>query len=96
MGIKWTECVPENKEFTDRYDAAIREVRKEIGSYEKISQALFADTGHSVAGVSIRRWIQKRALPLGICCWMIDRMEGKIHILDFFPYLEVYVNDFLE
>jgi hypothetical protein len=91
--MKWTDCTPDNTEFTDRYDAAVRKIRKKIGSFDKIAQVIFRDTGNSVAGVSVRRWWQGRDMPIRYICTLVDAMEGDIDVLDFFPYLEPYFED---
>ena len=62
--MKWHECVNENKKFTSPYDQTINEIRKVLGSYERIAQQATVHTGHPISGQSIRRWINNRALPL--------------------------------
>ena len=90
------DCHNENKEYTARYDLAAKKVRDLVGAYDTIAKEIYARTGASVAGSSIRRWFLQRTLPVHIACHLSDLTGGDVQVLDFFPYLENYVDpDFL-
>lgn len=97
--MKWTDCTADNAEFTNRYDAATRVVRATLGSYDKIAHLIFSATGDSVSGVSVRRWLMNRNLPVYYACTIVDLVteaDGEISLFDFYPYLEEYNDAFLE
>lgn len=90
------DCHNENKAYTARYDVAAKKVRDILGSYDKIAQEIYARTGNSVAGASVRRWFVQRTTPVHIACILSDLTGGDVQVLEFFPYLEHYVGpDFL-
>ena len=95
--MKITDCHNENKDFTARYDVALKKVRDSIGSYDKIAQEIYARTGFHPVGASVRRWFVQRSLPVHIACILSELTEGEVQVLDFFPYLEHYVRpDYLD
>lgn len=90
--MKWTDCRRENAEFTNDYDRACREIRRVLGSYDRIAQIYFSVTGTSVAGVSVRRWMNNRALPIEVATTLVESTrevdaDAKVSVFDFFPYL---------
>ena len=89
-----------NPMWRKQYDETIAVVRKTIGSYNKIANALVAHTGEHTTAQSIHRWGQEGTLPLKWATAMIDllRAEGvdDISVFDFYPWLIEYANeDFL-
>lgn len=89
MSLKWQDCTNDNAEFTTRYDAAVRQLRDQLGSYDTIAHHIFQATGQSVAGVSVRRWLINRNLPVHLACTLVD-LTDETSVGDFFPYLESY------
>lgn len=94
--MKFYECTPENKDYTGRFDNAVKEVREALGSYDTISRLIYDKTGRGYSGVSVRRWLVNRTLPLPIACTLLDILEEQkpgngVFLTDFFPYLEEYV-----
>lgn len=104
--MKWTDCSAGNALFTNDYDRACREIRRVLGSFDRIAQIFYANTGESVAGVSMRRWMKNRTLPVNVAATLItatkeEDPEAKVGIFDFFPYLRPLIeqenpNGFLE
>jgi len=91
-----SDCHNDNRDYTARYDRAAQKARNILGSYDKIAQEIYARTGNSVAGASVRRWFVQRTTPVHIACILSDLTGGEVQVLDFFPYLENYVDpDFL-
>jgi hypothetical protein len=93
--IKWHECTADNAEFTNSFDKGVREVRKVLGSYDHMANRIFAATGNSHAGVSVRRWLSDRTLPVTIGTTLIDLAleedpTADVSLFDFFPYLKAY------
>lgn len=88
--MKWQECTNDNTQFTTRYDSAVRQVRAKLGSYDTIAHLIFQHAGQSVAGVSVRRWLRNRNLPITLATTLVDLMEGEVVVGDFYPYLEGY------
>lgn len=97
--MKWTDCTSDNADFTNNYDKAARVVRAALGSYDKIAHLIFSETGASVSGVSVRRWLKNRNLPITYACTLVDLVNAvddfEIALTDFYPYLEDYVDGFL-
>lgn len=96
--MKWTDCTADNADFTNDYDRAGREVRRVLGSYDRISNLVYAETGQSVSGVSVRRWLNNRNLPVHLATTLIDlaleaEEDAKVCLFDFFPYLREYTGD---
>ena len=89
MSLTWQQCTNDNPEFTARYDDAVRRIRDQLGSYDTIAHHIFQATGQSVAGVSVRRWLLNRNLPVNLACTLVDLTEG-VTVGDFYPYLENY------
>lgn len=99
MGIKWTDCTAENTDFTTRYDAAAREVRRVLGSYDHIAHLIYSASGQSVSGVSVRRWLKNRNLPVNMACTIVDlanEKDSSVTLDAFFPYLQEYFDGFLD
>lgn len=94
--MKHTECTGDNRKYTSRFDTAAKAVKDALGSYDKISHLIFVATDNPVSGVSVRRWLVNRTLPLPIACTLVDLMDehapgNEVVLADFFPYLEEYV-----
>jgi hypothetical protein len=99
--LKWTDCTADNAEFTNQYDHAVREVRRVLGSYDHIAHMIFSETGKSVSGVSVRRWLKNRNLPVNMACTIVDLVaqkdsDAQVVLSMFFPYLEEYFDGFLD
>ena len=77
----------------DRYDRAVVAIRRKLGSYDTIAHKLYAHTGQSCAGVSLRRWFHDRNLPVTWACSLVEIMDGDITLFDCFPYLENVVGE---
>lgn len=81
------------------YDKTMDNVRRTIGSYNRIAAELFRLTGEHVTGQSFRRWVLERSIPLKWACSTIDLMNEhgeEVDVLDFYPWLQDYVGeDFL-
>ena len=75
-------------------------MRRVLGSYDKIAHLIYAETGESVSGVSVRRWLKNRNLPINYACTLIDLVDkeepGCVILSQFFPYLEDYFNGYLD
>ena len=99
--MKWTDCTDDNKDFTSKYDAAVPVIRKTLGSYDHIAHLLFSEAGVSVSGVSVRRWLLGRNLPVNYACTLIELTlqkdkNAKVGLGDLFPYLEDFFCDYLD
>jgi hypothetical protein len=89
------------------YDDAVERARYALGSdgkmasFDTVAQHLYAATGETVAGQTIRRWFRNRSIPLHWACSLVDVTEGAVHVFEFFPYLPPYAQgspqkDFLD
>lgn len=101
MGMKWTDCTGDNAEFTNEFDLAAREVRRVLGSYDHIAHLIYSETEHSVSGVSVRRWLKNRNIPVNIATTIVDLVSAKepdaqVSMSMFFPYLQEYFDGFLD
>ena len=100
MGIKWMECDADNAEYTNEYDRAAREIRRVLGSYDHIAHLIYNTTGASVSGVSVRRWLKNRNMPVTYACTLVDLVaeqdpDAQVSLGMMFPYLEEYFDGFL-
>lgn len=105
--MKFSEMTNDNKDFTSSHDRAVAEVRKALGSYERIAQRVVVYTGTAIAGQTIRTSLQNRTLPLWVAAALVELMreeapKSKVNIFSFFPALETHLeatgvinNDFL-
>lgn len=91
--MKWSDCTADNAAFTNKYDAAVRKIRKKLGSYDNISLLIYEATGRRCPGSSYRRWFLNRSLPVDLACSFVDLMEHEIELKAFFPYLPVYFEE---
>lgn len=98
--LKWTDCTADNADFTNEYDKGAREIRRVLGSYDHIAHLIYSESGQSVSGVSVRRWLKNRNLPITMACTLVDIVskqdpDAQLVLSMFFPYLEEYFDGFL-
>jgi len=73
------------------YAKCVDLVRETVGSYEKISQRVFKETGEQVSAGTIRNWCLEQRLPVEYAALFCDFSEGELSLVDFFPWVSSYV-----
>lgn len=71
-----------------QYDAAVKLIRGQLGSYENIARQLYTHSGESVSANAVRRWFNNRSIPLEYAAFFEDLTFGDVTILDFYPWLK--------
>jgi hypothetical protein len=99
--ITWQECNSDNPNFTSTYDEAVRTIRRVLGSYDHIAHLIYSATGASVSGVSVRRWLLNRNLPVNYACTLVDLVadidgEADLELEMMFPFLKRYFYGYLD
>lgn len=91
---RWFE---KNATAARTYDDAVERARYALGeggrmaSFDTVAQHLYAATGVTVAGQTVRRWFRNRSIPLHWACSLVDVTEGAVHVFEFFPFLPPYM-----
>lgn len=91
--FRWFE---KNPAAARTYDDAVERARYKLGvdgkmaSFDTVAQHLYAATGETVAGQTVRRWFRNRSIPLHWACSLVDVTEGTVHVYEFFPFLPPY------
>ena len=91
--LRWYE---KNPSAARDYDDAVERARYAIGSdgrmasFDTGAQHLYALTGETVAGQTVRRWFKNRSMPVHWVTSLIEASGGQVHLFEFFPYLAPY------
>ena len=93
--LRWFEKDPS---AARNYDDAVERARYALGtegrmaSFDTVAQHLYALTGETVAGQTVRRWFKSRSMPVHWVTSLIDATDGEVHLFEFFPYLAPYAH----
>lgn len=81
---------PLNKTQEKRYDKVCEQIRKKLGSFERISHVAHTCTGDRWASETIRRWFISRTIPTDFCFVLYELMGLDFEIFDLLPWLKSF------
>lgn len=81
---------PFSKTQERRYDRTCAQIRKKLGSYERISHEAHTCTGDRWSSETIRRWFISRTIPTDFCFVLYELTELDFEIFDLLPWMKSF------